>query len=289
METSISFKKYALRTTINDELQTMNLLYLLTWSVRLYTRQAVWYLLAGLMLFLTTLMALGLPTAALLLDAALALYFGPGGSWISKPPAAGLIFIVFLAGLAGGSFMLFAGTGAFLRACAQIAAGRREINLLGHADYMREEGMEFWKIGMAHLAAGVVGLTPGVGLALNPALAAAGLSGPMLALGAALGVLMQGPLWMAMPAQALWHKGSGRSLGMAWRAAMAQPLAAAVAYAALLVALLLPTSVLMFYPIYIFFIFMPWAALVALLYLEALKDQLQPQAPAAPARRTRAK
>jgi hypothetical protein len=253
----------------------MNLLQVTAASVRLYSNHLGWHLLGGLALVLSTLVGLGLVCGALLASMLLATPFGPNGEWIRQPLAAGLIFLTLGAGALAGSLILFAAAGAFVHVCAQIGAGVREITVMGFLDYMRRFGHVFWAIGILQIALGALAALPFI-------IAAVLLSSawePVLLIGAAVGILAfflaQWPLWLAYGAQVVERAGLFGSIGLSVRTAMRAPLTSLAGLLLVGIGFALPLPMLLFYPIYFYFVFAPLAADFGLLYYEASRGMLK--------------
>ena len=252
----------------------MNFLQIIAMALRLWQQHLALYALAGLTLFLAVFTAAGLFSAALIADGALALAFGPHGTWIANPLLALAVLACTAIGFLASTILLCAGTGAFLRSCAQIAAGHREVNLLGFVDYASAQGLSFWFITLLMLALCAI---------LSLPLAAAGLllssySGWILPLCLAasfsVALLAALPFWLAYAAQVVHRKGALPSLLASVRASAHFPVASLVLLLLLLALFFAPMVSLILYPVYFFFIFAPLAGNLMLVYYEAAQGLL---------------
>ncbi|VVB57626.1 Uncharacterised protein [uncultured archaeon] len=253
----------------------MNLLQIISTTLRLYAGHIGWHLLAGFALLLSTLVACGLLSGTLLVSMFVAAPYGVEGEWVHEPLAVLEIGILLTAGLVAGSWVLLSTLGAFMHTCAQIGAGVREITVLGFLEYARQFGASFWAIGMVQMTLGSIVALPF--LLLSPLLSS--VWGPLAALGVALAALafflIQWPVWLAMQAQVVDRHGAAASIGLAFRTSMGAPLTSFVALALLGVGFVLPLPMLIFYPIYFFFIFAPLSADFGLVYYEAARGLLK--------------
>ncbi|MCL6089399.1 MAG: hypothetical protein M1530_04535 [Candidatus Marsarchaeota archaeon] len=253
----------------------MNLLQVTAASFRLYSNHIGWHLLGGLALVLSTLVGVGLMCGALLAGMLLAIPFGPDGGWIRQPLAAALILLTLGAGALGGSVVIFASLGAFVHVCAQIGAGVREITVLGFLDYMRRFGHVFWAIGILQAMLGSLAALPFViaSMLLSSAWE------PVLFIGAVFGILAfflaQWPLWLAFGAQVVERGGVLGSIGLAVRTSLRAPISSLAGLLLLGIAFSLPLPMLLFYPVYFYFVFAPLAADFGLVYYEASRGMLK--------------
>lgn len=253
----------------------MNLLEILSMTLRIYRANGAWFSLAGFTLLLASLISSGVLVGAFLLDALIALFFGPAGSWISKPPVAAAILGVTLAGLMLSTFLLFSSIGAFMHFCAQIGAGRREINMLAFLEYAKMHGPAFWLIGMVHQMVGLLISTPFVVAAFLSLSSMPILAWVLLALGVAGYTFGQLPFWLAYPAQIINRKGAFRSLGVSLKASLSAPFTSLTVLFLLFLLGALPAVTLVLYPIYFFFIFAPLASTLMLVYFEAVQGLIK--------------
>lgn len=253
----------------------MNLLQVISTTFRLYSSHVGWYLFAGLMLFLSALVGFGLFSSSLLASMMLSLPYGENGGWIQNPMAALLIIGCLSTGALIASAVLLAAIGSFTHICAQIGSGAREITILGFLEYAKKWGLTFWFIGMAQTALGLAVLLPVVVLAVL----LEKVWQPLLIVGLIIGgiafFLAQWPLWLAFSAQVVERRGvmgaAKSSLVCARRAPISGMAAMGISSAALLV----PTPMLIFYPIYFFFVFMPLSTVLSLVYYESSKGMLR--------------
>ncbi len=253
----------------------MNLLQILSTALRLYSNHTGWHLLAGFALFLFTLISFGLFSCALIASMFIAAPYGVEGgwahNWLAIVEIAGALFV----GLLVASFVLFAAMGAFIHTCAQVGAGVREITVMGFLEYAHRFSFTFWIIGMVQTVLGSVVALPF--LLLTPLLSS--LWGPLILLGPALAgiafFLMQWPVWLAMQAQVVDRRGALGSIALAWRTSVSAPLTGMVALMLTGIAFAALLPMLIFYPIYFFFIFMPLATDFALVYYEAARGLLK--------------
>ncbi len=248
----------------------MNLLQIILLTVRLWRSQLPWYALAGLTLFFSMLIGSGIFSGTLIADGALALSFGPAGTWINQPLVLLAILLTTAVGFLAASYLLSAGIGAFLHSCAQIGAGHREINLVGYVEYAVGQGPRFWLIAL--LVASLMALLSVpvalLGLLLSaywaPAFPIA------LALAIAIALLVALPFWLSFPAQVVRHAGVMPSLLGSLKASIRSPIASLLLLLLLLFFFFAPMVFLVFYPVYFFFFFAPLAGTLMLVYYEAV-------------------
>ncbi len=253
----------------------MNLLQITKTTLSLYRAHAGWYTLAGLALFLTTTVGIGLMVGTLLFDMLLALFWGTEGQWIHYAPAVASIIVMTASGFIVSSVLIFAGLGAFVHACAQIGAGVREITIINFLEYMRRFGGSFWPIGMAQLILGCALAIPvllvGTWLAgANSILAVAVLILAILAF-----IIMQWPLWLAFGAQVVDRRGAIHSMMSAAGVSFSAPLTSMVGVFGLGVLFMVPLPMLVFYPLYFYLLFAPLAAIFGVVYYEAARGMIK--------------
>ena len=253
----------------------MNLLQVLSTTFRLYSSHIGWYLFAALLLFLAALVGLGLFSSSLLASMVLATPYGPDGEWIQNPMAALLIFSCLGAGVLFASVVLAAAAGAFAHLCAQIGAGTREITVLSFLEYAKKNGLTFWSISMIQMVMGGVATIPFILLAVLLGRVWA----PLIILTALAAVAaffaVQWPVWLAFSAQVVERRGLMASLKSSWLCARRAPMSGLAAVAIWGIAFLFPTPMLIFYPIYFFFIFMPLTTVMGLVYYESSRGMLR--------------
>ncbi len=253
----------------------MNLLQIIRTSISLYRAHAGWYTLAGLGLFLTTTVSIGLMVGAILFDMIIALYFGTDGQWIKYPLGVAAVLMTTACGFIISSFLLFGGLGAFVHFCAQIGAGVREITVLGYLEYIKRFGGSFWPIGMTQLITGSVVALPIliVGVWLTPGWLVLTLLAVFISIFAF--AVAQWPFWLAFGAQVVERKGSITSLKNALGVSLAAPATTMAGVLMLAVLFTFPLPMLIFYPIYFFFLLAPFAAIFGVVYYEAAKGMIQ--------------
>lgn len=253
----------------------MNVLQILAMTGRLYRDNIAWYTLAGVALFISTLVASGFFVAVILVDILLALRFGMGGTWIGKPVVVAAMLAVTGVGWLAATLIWFASLGAFMHTCAQIGAGRREISLLSFVDYARMLGLTFWFIGMIEQLAGTILAAPFivVGVLLGPSLRGAEWAG--LAAGGLVFTLAQLPFWLAYPSEIITRRGAIPALINSIKASRSSPVASLVMLLVIFVLAAVPTVVLVFYPIYFFFILAPLVATLVLVHYEAVQGMIR--------------
>jgi len=81
--------------------------------------------------------------------------------------------------------------------------------------------------------------------------------------------MVQWPLWLAFGAQVVDRRGAAAALASSLRSARQAPGAGLVAVILAWLAFFVPLPMLIFYPPYFFFVFMPLAAIFSLVYYEA--------------------
>ncbi len=259
----------------------MNFLQIISMSLRLWQQHLALYALAGLTLFISTFIAAGVFSGALIADGILALSFGPAGTWIQNPLLALVMLASTLLGFLASTVLLCSGTGAFLRSCAQIAAGSREVNLLGFIDYASSQGISFWLITMVMLGIGAVLAVPVLVVGVLLSSSAAWILPAALVVALSLALLVGLPFWLAYAAQVVHRKGALPSLTASVKASAHSPVASLVLLVLLLALFFTPMVFLIFYPIYFFFIFMPIAGNLMLVYYEAAQGLLRGEKAAA--------
>jgi hypothetical protein len=253
----------------------MNFLQVISASFRLYSKHLGWHLLASLELAVAMLVGLGLFCGALLASMLLATAAGSEGSWIKQPLTAGFILITLGVGLIAASFVVFAAFGSFIHTCAQIGAGVREITILGFIEYMLEHGHTYWIISIVQIGigAGIAFILLALGWLLK------GMSGALFAIFAIAAIVAffaaQFPFWLAFCAQAVERKGAIKSLELALKTSMRSPISSFAGMIFVELAFAIPLPMLIFYPIYFYFVFAPLAADFALVYYEASRGLLK--------------
>lgn len=253
----------------------MNLLQITKTTLSLYRAHAGWYTLAGLALFLTTMVGIGLMVGTLLFDMIIALFWGTEGQWIRYAPAVAAILAMTASGFIVSGVLVFAGLGAFVHACAQIGAGAREVTVLNFLEYMRRFGGTFWPIGIAQLVLGCMAAVPVL-------LAGAWLAGVwsilmiFVILFAILAfAVMQWPLWLAFGAQVVDRRGSIGSMTSAAGISFSSPLTSLIGVLILGGLFIVPLPMLVFYPLYFFLLFAPLAAIFGVVYYEAARGMIK--------------
>ncbi len=253
----------------------MNFLQVVRTTFSLYRSHVGWYTLAGLSLFLTTAVGIGLMVGALLFDMLLALFWGTEGQWVRYPPAVASILIMTGSGFIVSSVLVFAGLGAFVHACAQVGAGVREITVLGFLEYMRRFGGSFWPIAMAQLILGFAAAIPIIALGVWLLGAGSVLMIAILLLAILAFVIMQWPLWLAFGAQVVDRRGAIRSMMNAMGVSVSAPITSLIGVLTLGVLFVVPLPMLVFYPLYFFLFFAPLAAIFGVVYYEAAKGMIK--------------
>lgn len=252
----------------------MNLLRIGLTTIQLYRAHAGWYTLAGLALFLTTMVGIGLMVGALLFDMLLALFWGTEGQWIRYAPAVASILIMTASGFVVSSVIIFAGLGAFVHACAQIGAGVREVTVLNFLEYMRRFGGTFWPIGIAQLLLGCMAALPI--LIIGTWLVGWSVLMLLFILLAGLAfIVMQWPLWLAFGAQVVDRRGTIASCAGSVGISASSPLTSLVGVLILGVLFMVPLPMLVFYPLYFFLLFAPLAAIFGVVYYEAARGMIK--------------
>lgn len=253
----------------------MNLLQIFSMALRLWRNNAAWYALAGLALFLTAFISAGLLGGLLIFDALVALLFGPAGAWIARPPVALTMAGITGLGLLLVLFFFFSGLGAFMHFCAQIGAGKKEINLLAFLEYGRLHGPSFWVVGLLEQAVAMLFALPV--LLLGWALSSVYPTLLPVALLLALMVyfVAQLPFWLAFPAQIVARKGALASLSASVKASVSSPIGSLCVLLLISLMMALPAPLFIFYPIYFFLIFMPMATVLELVYFEATQGLIK--------------
>ena len=253
----------------------MNLLQVLTTTLRLYSTSVGWYLFAGLLLFLSSLVGLGLFCCSLLASMVLASPFGEEGQWLHNPPAALLIFGCLGMGALCASAVRSASAGAFVHLCAQIGSGRREITLLGYLEYGKRNGIAFWTISLVRWALELAAMSPFILVAalFGPVWAPLAVVMALFCVGAF--VLAQWPLWLAFSAQAVERRGVMASIRASLYCARRAPGSGLAAVLILGAAMLIAAPMLVFYPLYFFFVFMPLSTVMGLVYYESSRGMLK--------------
>ena len=253
----------------------MNLLQVTRTTLLLYRSHAGWYALAGLALFLTTMVGIGLMIGTLLFDMLLALFWGTAGQWIHYAPAMAAVLLMTASGFIVSSVIVFAGLGAFIHACAQIGAGVRDVTVINFLEYMRRFGGSFWPIGIMQLILGGVLAIPV--LLIGTWLAGAGsiLMVLVILLAILAFFIMQWPLWLAFGAQVVDRRGAMRSMMSAMSVSFSSPLTSMTGVLVLGVLFMVPLPMLVFYPLYFFFLFAPLAAIFGVVYYEAARGMIK--------------
>ncbi|MDE1798068.1 MAG: hypothetical protein KGH63_01525 [Candidatus Micrarchaeota archaeon] len=258
----------------------MNFLQIVAMALRLWRQHLTLYTLAALMLFLCAFISAGLFSGALLTDALLALAFGPSGAWAQNP----LVVLGMLAstviGFLASTVLLCAGTGAYLRSCAQIAAGSREVNLMGFVEYASAQGLSFWFITMCMLILCAVFSVPVAAAGILFSSYGAWVLPLSLVIALSIALLVALPFWLSYSAQVVHRKGALPSLLSSVKASAHSPVASLVLLVILLALFFAPMVSLVFYPIYFFLIFMPVAGNLMLVYYEAAQGLLHEPKPA---------
>ncbi|MFH1306642.1 MAG: hypothetical protein ABIH83_03235, partial [Candidatus Micrarchaeota archaeon] len=247
----------------------MNIIQILIMGIRIYTSKFGLYILAGLLLALSIIVSMGFGIVFIIIDGLIALFMGPGGAWLYNPISAAAVLLSTLCAILTTSYLFFPSIGAFMHTCAKIGSGRKDVSLMTHFDYMKENMNDFWFIGIIQQAiAGVPAL-----VVLIVAILLGGISHLIVWAGVAVSALVwmvcQFPFWLAFPAKIVKKRGALGSLRNSLKANLKAPVGSIAMLLIIYILIILPAISLVLYPIYFFLMLAPFASIVLLAFYEA--------------------
>jgi len=245
-------------------------------GVQIYVARAGLFMIAGLLLAITTLVSFGFGISFILLDGLIALYLGPGGTWISNPVALIAILASTVACGLSITLLLFPSIGAFMHTCAEIGSGSRDIGIMEHLQYLQNNMVKLWLVGLCWQA---VAFAPMAFILIASVLLKEQIGDILTVLGISVALFVwmmaQFPFWLAFPAYIVKKGGVRASLKNSLVTSIRNPLSSAAILILIYILFIVPSVSFIFYPIYFFLIFTPFAATISLAYYEAAVGMLK--------------